>query len=73
MQRLADESDLRDLIHRYALGLDTRDWALWRSTFTDEDASIGQPVEQCGLARVGVADDGDVLQTTREASRRRSI
>ena len=36
MQRLADESDLRDLIHRYALGLDTRDWDLWRSAFTDE-------------------------------------
>ncbi len=36
MQRLSDESDLRDLIHRYALGLDTRDWDLWRSAFTDE-------------------------------------
>ena len=36
MQRLADEADLRDLIHRYALGLDTRDWELWRSAFTDE-------------------------------------
>ncbi len=33
---LADEADLRDLIHRYALGLDTRDWDLWRSAFTDE-------------------------------------
>jgi SnoaL-like domain len=24
------------LIHRYAFGLDTRDWDLWRSIFTDE-------------------------------------
>ena len=36
LQRLVDESDLRDLIHRYALGLDTQDWDLWRSIFTDE-------------------------------------
>jgi 3-phenylpropionate/cinnamic acid dioxygenase small subunit len=36
VRRLADESDLRDLIHRYALGLDTRDWDLWRSVFADE-------------------------------------
>ncbi len=36
LQLLADESDLRDLIHRYAFGLDTRDWDMWRSVFTDE-------------------------------------
>jgi hypothetical protein len=35
VQRLADESDLRDLIHRYAFGLDNEDWVLWRSVFTD--------------------------------------
>ncbi len=35
LQRLADESDLRDLIHRYAFGLDTKDWVLWRSVFAD--------------------------------------
>jgi 3-phenylpropionate/cinnamic acid dioxygenase small subunit len=35
-RRLTDESDLRDLIHRYAFGLDTRDWTMWRSVFTDE-------------------------------------
>jgi hypothetical protein len=46
LQRLLDESDLRDLIHRYALGLDTRDWDLWRSIFTDDvviDLSDYQP------------------------------
>ena len=36
MRRLIDESDLRDLIHRYAFGLDQRDWTLWRSVFDDE-------------------------------------
>lgn len=36
VQRLIDESDLRDLIHRYAYGLDHQDWDLWRSVFTEE-------------------------------------
>lgn len=36
LRRLADESELRDLIHRYAFGLDDRDWTLWRSVFADE-------------------------------------
>ncbi len=35
LQRLVDESDLRDLIHRYAFGLDHQDWVLWRSVFAD--------------------------------------
>lgn len=46
LQRLFDESELRDLIHRYALALDRRDWGLWRSIFTDEvrfDMSDFQP------------------------------
>ena len=46
LQRLADESALRDLIHRYAFGLDTKDWVLWRSVFADEvvmDMSDYQP------------------------------
>jgi 3-phenylpropionate/cinnamic acid dioxygenase small subunit len=33
---LADEAALRDLLHRYAFGLDTRDWDMWRGVFTDE-------------------------------------
>lgn len=36
LQRLVDESDLRELIHSYAFGLDTQDWVLWRSIFLDE-------------------------------------
>ena len=38
LQRLADEAELRDLIHRYAFGLDTEDWELWRSVFADQVA-----------------------------------
>ena len=36
LRRLNDEAELRELIHRYAFGLDTRDWDLWRGIFTDE-------------------------------------
>lgn len=36
VRRLLDESDLRELIHRYAFGLDRRDWESWRSVFADE-------------------------------------
>lgn len=46
LQRLADESDLRDLLHRYAFGLDHEDWTLWRSVFAAEvtmDMSDYQP------------------------------
>jgi hypothetical protein len=46
VRRLGDESELRNLIHRYALGLDRRDWELWRSVFADEvvvDMSDYQP------------------------------
>lgn len=46
LRRLADESDLADLIHRYAFGLDHEDWDLWRSVFADEvtmDMSDYQP------------------------------
>jgi 3-phenylpropionate/cinnamic acid dioxygenase small subunit len=46
LQRLIDEADLRDLIHRYAFGLDLQDWELWRTVFADEvtmDMSDYQP------------------------------
>lgn len=36
LQRLADEAELLDLVHRYAFALDTQDWELWQSIFTGE-------------------------------------
>jgi len=38
-QRLADEQAIRALLYRYARAVDTKDWALYRSVFT-EDAVI---------------------------------
>jgi len=36
LQLLVDRAAISDVLHRYATGLDTRDWALFRSIFTDE-------------------------------------
>ena len=47
LQLLADRAAISDVLHRYATGLDMRDWALYRSIFTDEVdldfSSIGIP------------------------------
>ncbi|MEO9328968.1 nuclear transport factor 2 family protein [Gordonia aurantiaca] len=39
MQEITDRFEIADVLHRYSRGVDTRDWALWRSVFTD-DATI---------------------------------
>lgn len=39
VQRLADELEINALLHRYARAVDTKDWELYRSVFT-EDAHI---------------------------------
>ena len=36
LQLLVDRAEIGDVVHRYATGLDTRDWALYRAVFTDE-------------------------------------
>jgi len=35
-QILLDRAEISDVFHRYATGVDTRDWALFRSCFTDD-------------------------------------
>lgn len=39
LQRVSDELEIASLLHRYARAVDTGDWDLWRSLFT-EDAVI---------------------------------
>jgi SnoaL-like protein len=41
-QRVSDELEIRALLHRYASAVDTKDWALYRTVFTD-DAHIDYP------------------------------
>lgn len=36
VQRLRDELDITALLHRYARAVDTKDWELYRSVFTDD-------------------------------------
>jgi hypothetical protein len=36
VQRLRDELDITAMLHRYARAVDTKDWELYRSVFTDE-------------------------------------
>ena len=36
VQTLLDRAEISDVFHRYALGVDTRDWKLFRSCFTDD-------------------------------------
>ena len=47
LQLLTDRAEISDVLHRYATGLDMREWALYRSIFTDEVdidfSSIGMP------------------------------
>jgi hypothetical protein len=35
LQALADKAEIADVMHRYATGLDARDWELYRNVFTD--------------------------------------
>ena len=36
VQRISDELEITALLNRYARAVDTKDWALYRSVFTDE-------------------------------------
>ena len=36
LQQLKDKADIQETILKYATGIDTRDWALYRSIFADE-------------------------------------
>ena len=36
LARLVDERDVLDTVHRFAAGMDLRDWAAYRAVFTDD-------------------------------------
>ena len=40
LQRLIDRQEIADLCARYTFALDTRDWALFESCFTDAPAFV---------------------------------
>jgi hypothetical protein len=49
LQALSDRQEIAELLYRYARGVDTRDWALWRSVFT-EDAVLDYTSAPGGIA-----------------------
>jgi 3-phenylpropionate/cinnamic acid dioxygenase small subunit len=63
LQKVSDELEIASLLNKYARGVDTKDWALYRSVFT-EDAVIdyssatpivGSPQEVADMLSAGFA------------------
>jgi 3-phenylpropionate/cinnamic acid dioxygenase small subunit len=40
IQRISDQLEITALLSRYARAVDTKDWTLYRSVFTDDASSI---------------------------------
>src|SRR5215470_15843868 len=46
LQLLLDRAEIGEVIHRYPVSIDARDWKLFRSIFTDEiQVYLGPPVQ----------------------------
>jgi hypothetical protein len=47
LQLLLDRAQVGEVIHRYPVSIDARDWKLFHSIFTDEiEVYLGPPIEQ---------------------------
>ena len=55
LQELSDRLEIVDLLHRYATGLDSRDWELLASVFTDDGVADYSSLE------LGVNDGPDAI------------
>ena len=55
LQLLLDRTQIGEVIHRYPVSIDARDWKLFRSIFTDEiQVYLGPPMEKPKLRTVSV-------------------
>jgi ketosteroid isomerase-like protein len=53
LQWLFDRAQIGEVVHRYPLSIDTRDWKLFRSIFTDEiEVYLGPPAPAPRMRRV---------------------
>jgi len=53
LQLLLDRTQIGEVIHRYPVSIDARDWKLFRSIFTDEiQVYLGPPMEKLKLRTV---------------------
>lgn len=53
LQLLLDRSEIERVVYDYAAGLDTKDWALWRSIFTDEVQVKFRPAAESAFTGLG--------------------
>ena len=81
LQALHDKIEIRELLARYARGVDTKDWELWKSVFTPDAtldySSAGAPVgsrdELAAWLERGIehgADDAALHHQRRDPPRR---
>ena len=52
LQDLSDRAEISDVFSRYATGIDTRNWELWRTCFTD-DVVVETPTVRDGFFAKG--------------------
>jgi SnoaL-like domain len=68
LQLLLDRAQIGEVVHRYPVSIDGRDWKLFRSIFTDEiEVYLGPPVDTPKLRTVTA--DQFTEQVTRVISR----
>jgi len=53
VKRLMERSDIEQVIYDYATGLDTKNWRLWRSIFTDELQVKFRPAAEATFTGLG--------------------
>lgn len=58
-QALSDRIEVEDVLKRYSLGVDTRNWDVWDSVFTDDAVC---DFSSQGIGRLGPAELKTVLQ-----------
>ena len=56
IQHISDELEITALLERYARTVDTKDWALYRSIFTDDARIENSSAEATAGTRDEVAD-----------------
>jgi hypothetical protein len=60
LQLLLDRAQIGEVIHRYPVSIDARDWKLFRSIFTDEiEVYLGSPIQMPKLRTVSADEFTD--------------
>lgn len=57
---VADKAAIERIVYSYATGIDSKDWALWRSIYADEVSVLFRPIQDSGFQ----GSRGDVQEWT---------